>query len=78
MVSGTQPILSPKSSCIHIYTTYIYISLQRGVRQGDNMSRKLFTACLESVFRTLNNNGFKLMLNISITLDLQMTYYHTD
>ena len=44
--------------CLHINSEPF--SLQRGVRQGDTISPKLFTACLESLLRTLNwdNKGF--------------------
>ena len=38
------------------------IKIKRGVRQGDTISHKLFTATLESVFRRLNweNKGVKI------------------
>ena len=41
--------------------------------------QKLFTACLESVFRTLNWNNKDLisMVNISTTSDLLMTSYYS-
>ncbi|KAG1649311.1 putative ubiquitin carboxyl-terminal hydrolase MINDY-4 [Nymphon striatum] len=42
------------TSNIKLYTNTNKIRLEKGVRQGDSISPKLFTACLENVFRGLN------------------------
>ncbi|CAK1590282.1 unnamed protein product [Parnassius mnemosyne] len=39
------------------------IQLQRGVRQGDVISPKLFTAALEDVFKLLNWKGYGININ---------------
>ncbi|CAH2240915.1 jg9651 [Pararge aegeria aegeria] len=39
------------------------IQLQRGVRQGDVFSPKLFTAALEDVFKLLDWNGLGININ---------------
>ncbi|KAG1656067.1 Multidrug resistance-associated protein 4 [Nymphon striatum] len=39
---------------IKLHTNTNKIRLEKGVRQGDSISPKLFTACLENVFRGLN------------------------
>lgn len=39
------------------------IQLQRGVRQGDVISPKLFTSALEDVFKLLDWNGFGININ---------------
>ncbi|KAG1670086.1 Exosome complex component MTR3 [Nymphon striatum] len=42
------------TSNIKLHTNTNKIRLEKGVRQGDSISPKLFTACLENVFRGLN------------------------
>ncbi|KAG1655228.1 WD and tetratricopeptide repeats protein 1 [Nymphon striatum] len=42
------------TSNIKLHTNTNKIRLEKGVRQGDSISPKLFTACLETVFRGLN------------------------
>ncbi|KAG1701210.1 Tensin [Nymphon striatum] len=42
------------TSNIKLHTNTNKIRLEKGVRQGDSISPKLFTACLENVFRCLN------------------------
>ena len=39
---------------VHLHKESENIRINRGVRQGDTTSPKLFTATLESVFRRLN------------------------
>ena len=47
---------------LHLHKESEKIRIKRGVRQGDTISRKLFTARLESIFRKLNweNKGVKI------------------
>ncbi|KAG1652893.1 putative uncharacterized transposon-derived protein F52C9.6 [Nymphon striatum] len=42
------------TSNIKLHTNTNKIKLEKGARQGDSISPKLFTACLENVFRGLN------------------------
>ena len=39
---------------IILFDTPVRIPVEKGVKQGDTISPKLFTACLETVFRKLN------------------------
>ena len=50
------------SVTVHLHKESEKISIKRGVRQGDIISPKLFTATLESIFRRLNweNKGVKI------------------
>ena len=47
---------------VHLHKESEKIRIKRGVRQGDTISPKLFTAILESIFRRLNweNTGVKI------------------
>ena len=47
---------------VHLHKESEKIGIKRGVRQGDTISPKLFTATLESIFRRLNseNKGVKI------------------
>ena len=47
---------------LHLHKESGKIRIKRGVRQGDTISPKLFTATLESIFRRLNwdNKGMKI------------------
>ena len=47
---------------VHLHKESEKIMIKRGVRQGDTISPKLFTATLESIFRRLNweNKGVKI------------------
>ena len=42
------------SVTVHLHKESEKIRIKRGVRQGDTISPKLFTATLESIFRRLN------------------------
>ena len=50
------------SVTVHLNKESEKIRIKRGVRQGDTISPKLFTATLESIFRRLNwgNKGVKI------------------
>ena len=50
------------SVTVHLHTESEKIRIKIGVRQGDTISPKLFTATLESIFRRLNweNKGVKI------------------
>ena len=50
------------SVTVHLHKESEKIRIKRGVRQGDTISPKLFTATLESIFRRLNweNKGVKI------------------
>ena len=39
---------------VHLHKECDKIRIKRGVRQGDTISSKLFTATLEGIFRRLN------------------------
>ncbi|GBP20272.1 Retrovirus-related Pol polyprotein from type-2 retrotransposable element R2DM; Endonuclease [Eumeta japonica] len=39
------------------------LPIKRGVRQGDHLSPKLFSAVLENIFRNLNWEGFGMNIN---------------
>jgi len=57
--------------CLHKYSNKIKI---KGVRQGDTISPKLFIACLEKIFRTIDwtKKVSILMERNSTIYDLQM------
>ena len=61
---------------VHMYKESEKIRIKRGVRHGDNISPKLFTATLESIFRRLNweHKGVKidgeLLSNLRIADDI--------
>ena len=54
-------IYTDSSVTVHLHKGSEKIRIKRGVRQGDTISPKLFTATLESIFRRLNweNKGVK-------------------
>ena len=47
---------------VHLHKESEKIRIKRGVRQGDTILPKLFTAILDSIFRRLNweNKGVKI------------------
>ena len=51
------------TSTIRLHKDSEKINIQKGVRQGDTMSPKLFTAVLEGVFQTLNWEEVGLKIN---------------
>ena len=55
-------IYTDSSVTVHLHKESEKIRIKRGVRQGDTISPKLFTATLESIFRRLNweNKGVKI------------------
>ena len=55
-------ICTDRSVTVHRHKESEKIRIKRGVRQGDTISPKLFTATLESIFRRLNweNKGVKI------------------
>ena len=55
-------IYTDSSVTVHLHIESEKIRIKRGVRQGDTISPKLFTAILESIFRRLNweNKGVKI------------------
>ena len=55
-------IYTDSSVTVHLHKESEKIRIKRGVRQGDTISPKLFTATLESIFRRLNweNKGMKI------------------
>ena len=55
-------IYTNSSLTVHQHKESEKISIKRGVRQGDTISPKLFTATLESIFRRLNweNKGVNI------------------
>ncbi len=55
-------IYTDSSVRVHLHKESEKIRIKRGVRQGDTISPKLFTATLETIFRRLNwkNKGVKI------------------
>ena len=55
-------IYTSSSTTVHLHKESNKINTRRGVRQGDTISPKLFTAALESIFRRLTweNRGLKI------------------
>ena len=47
-------IYTDSSVTVHLHKESEKIRIKRGIRQGDTISPKLFTATLESIFRRLN------------------------
>ena len=69
-------ISTDSSVIVHLHKENEKIRIKRGVRQGDTISPKLFTATLESIFRRLNweNKGVKIDGDFSPIFALLMTY----
>ena len=69
-------IYTDSSVTVHMHKDSEKIRIKRGVRQGDTISPKLFTATLESIFRRLNweNKGVKIagefLTNLRIANDI--------
>ena len=61
---------------LHLHKESEKIRIKRGVRQGDTISPKLFTATLESIFRMLNweNKGVKIDREFLSTLLMTYSY----
>ena len=57
-----QHIYDSNTSNIRLHTDSPCFKLNRGVRQGDTISPKLFTACLEEVFKKLNWSKFGIQI----------------
>ena len=55
-------IYTNSSMTVHLHKACNNINIRRGVRQGDTISPKLFTAALESIFRRLTwkTRGLKI------------------
>ena len=55
-------IYTDSSVTVHLHKESEQIMIKRGVRQGDTVSPKLFTATLESIYGRLNweNKGVKI------------------
>ena len=62
MVFPEHHTYTDSSVTVHLHKESEKIRIKRGVRQGDTISPKLFTATLESIFRRLNweNKGVKI------------------
>ena len=69
-------IYTDSSVTVHLHKESEKIRIKRGVRQGDTISPKLFTATLESIFIMLNweNKGVKIDGEFLSNLRLLMTY----
>ena len=71
-----QDIYTDSSGTVHLHEESENIWIKRGVRQGDTISPKLFTATLESIFRRLNweNKGVKIdgefLSNLRFAVDI--------
>ncbi|KHJ93001.1 hypothetical protein OESDEN_07095 [Oesophagostomum dentatum] len=60
-------------SVVHLGEAKIAINIERGVRQGDPLSRKLFTATLEHIFRRLSWATYGLSINGDQLTNLRFT-----
>ena len=69
-------LYTDSSVTVHLHKESEKIRIKRGVRRGDTISSKLFTATLESIFRRLNweNKGVKIDGEFLSNLRLRMTY----
>ena len=69
-------IYTDSSVTLHLHKESEKIRIKRGVRQGDTISPKLFTATVESIFRRLNweNKGVKIDGEFPPISALLMTY----
>ena len=63
-------IYTDSSVTVHLHKESEKIRIKRGIRQGDTISPKLFTATLESIFRRLNleNKGVKMVISLQSPL----------
>ena len=61
-VKVIEDIYNGSTASIRLHKMSNKISMEKGIRQGDTISPKLFTACLEEIFRRLNweNYGIKI------------------
>ena len=56
-------IYTDNSVTVHLHKESEKIRIKRGVRQGDNISPKLFTVKLESILRRLNWENKSVKIN---------------
>ena len=56
-------IYTDNSVTVHLHKESETIRIKRGVRQGDNISPKLFTVKLESILRRLNWENKSVKIN---------------
>ena len=59
---------------VHLHKESEKIRIKRGVRQGDTISPKLFTATLESIFRRLNWENKGVKIDGEFQTNLRFTY----
>ena len=60
-------LCTDSSVTVHLQKESEKIRIKRGVRQGDTISPKLFTATLESIFRRLSDESRRMGLKMNIT-----------
>ena len=64
-------IYTDSSVTVHLHKESEKIRIKRGVRQGDTISPKLFTATLESVFRRLNLENKSMKIDVEFLSNLR-------
>ena len=63
IVKVLQSFYTKGTAVIRLHKNTEKIKIEKGVRQGDTISPKLFTACLEEIFREVNWEGKGLKIN---------------
>lgn len=63
IVNSIKVIYQKAKTEVKIADSRVPIQIHRGVRQGDTMSPKLFSACVEEIFKTLEWDDFGLPIN---------------
>src|SRR5579863_1105738 len=63
IVDTLDNIYHSATSCIRLHATSDFFRIGKGVRQGDTISPKLFTATLEEAFKKVDWNGAGLPIN---------------
>ena len=66
-----EDIYTDSTATLQLHRNSEKIPIKRGVRQGDTISPKLFTACLEEIFKKLNWENLGIRVNGEYLTDLR-------